>query len=188
MPEATQLTLPILGMTCANCAANVERALKRVDGVVAATVNLASDKATVELDAGRATRAELVAAVRRAGYDVVEAAAGEALEDREAAARQAEVRHQERRFLVGALFTAPLLALSMARDLGLLGMWAHASWVNWLFLALATPVQFYVGWDYYTGAYKSLRNGSANMDVLVAMGSSAAYFYSVAVLVALTLG
>ena len=57
--------------------------------------------------------------------------------------------------------------------------WAHAAWLNWLMLALATPVQFYVGWQYYVGAYKSLRNGSANMDVLVAMGSSAAYFYSV---------
>jgi P-type Cu+ transporter len=69
-----------------------------------------------------------------------------------------------------------------------LGDWAHANWVNWLFLALATPVQFYVGWDYYVGAYKSLRNGSANMDVLVAMGSSVAYFYSMAVLlIALTI-
>jgi Cu+-exporting ATPase len=76
----------------------------------------------------------------------------------------------------------------MSRDLGLLGEWSHATWVNWLFFALATPVQFYVGWDYYVGAYKSLRNRSANMDVLVAMGSSAAYFYSVAVLIALTMG
>jgi Cu+-exporting ATPase len=76
----------------------------------------------------------------------------------------------------------------MSRDLGWLGQWAHAAWVNWLFFALATPVQFYVGLDYYVGAYKSLRNGSANMDVLVAMGSSVAYIYSVAVMVALTMG
>ncbi|MCB0000065.1 MAG: copper-translocating P-type ATPase, partial [Anaerolineales bacterium] len=68
----------------------------------------------------------------------------------------------------------------------LLGMWSHEVWVNWIFLALATPVQFYVGWDYYTGAYKALRNGSANMDVLVAMGSSVAYIYSIAVLLAKT--
>jgi Cu+-exporting ATPase len=90
--------------------------------------------------------------------------------------------------IVGIIFTAPLLILSMARDFGLLGAWSHANWVNWLFLILATPVQFYVGRDYYVGAYKSLRNGSANMDVLVALGSSAAYFYSIAVLIALTLG
>ncbi|MCA9992684.1 MAG: HAD-IC family P-type ATPase, partial [Anaerolineales bacterium] len=81
-----------------------------------------------------------------------------------------------------------LFLFSMSRDLGLIGHWAHATWVNWLFLVLATPVQFYVGWDYYVGAYKSLRNGSANMDVLVAMGSSVAYFYSIAVLIALTFG
>jgi Cu+-exporting ATPase len=61
-------------------------------------------------------------------------------------------------------------------------MWSHALWVNWLFLTLATPVQFYTGWDYYVGAIKSLRNKSANMDVLIALGSSVAYFYSIAVL------
>jgi Cu+-exporting ATPase len=76
----------------------------------------------------------------------------------------------------------------MARDFGLLGAWAHQAWVNWLMMAMATPVQFYVGWDYYVGSYKALRNGTANMDVLVAMGSSAAYFYSVLVTIALTMG
>ncbi|HWQ83356.1 MAG TPA: copper-translocating P-type ATPase, partial [Anaerolineales bacterium] len=67
-------------------------------------------------------------------------------------------------------------------DLGIFGMWAHAPWVHWLMFALATPVQFYVGSQYYVGAYKALRNGSANMDVLIAMGSSAAYFYSIVVM------
>ncbi len=70
----------------------------------------------------------------------------------------------------------------MARDFGLTGLWSHAPWVNWLFFALATPVQFYTGWDYYVGSWKNLRNRTANMDVLVAMGSSTAYFYSLAVL------
>lgn len=84
--------------------------------------------------------------------------------------------------IVGLIFTVPLFVLSMARDFGLLPeMIAHAGWMNWLMLALATPVQFYVGWQYYVGGYKSLRNGSANMDVLVAMGSSAAYLYSLPV-------
>ena len=73
----------------------------------------------------------------------------------------------------------------MGRDFGVLGAWSHQPWMNWLFLALATPVQFYVGWDYYVGGFKSLRNGSANMDVLVAMGSSVAYFYSLLVTVGL---
>ena len=75
-----------------------------------------------------------------------------------------------------------LFVFSMARDFGLIGAWSHAAWVNWFFWALATPVQFYTGWDYYAGGFKSLRNKSANMDVLVAMGSSVAYFYSLAVL------
>ncbi|MDX1615112.1 MAG: heavy metal translocating P-type ATPase [Candidatus Promineifilaceae bacterium] len=184
----TTVELPLVGMTCANCASNIERALNKVDGVLEANVNYASEKATVRAIVGVASRAELAAAVRKAGYDVVEAAEDEELEDAEAAARQAEIRHQWKRFIVGAIFTTPLLILSMSRDFGLLGEWAHANWVNWFFLALATPVQFYVGKDYYTGAYKSLRNGSANMDVLVALGSTAAYLYSVVVLVALTVG
>jgi len=177
-----EVELPLLGMTCANCAATIERRLKKTDGVLDATVNLASERATVRFAPGATTRADLVAAVRRAGYDVVETAADEDAPDAEAAAREAEIAHQQRRLLVGVLFTLPLFLLSMGRDLGLLGAWAGALWVDWLFLLLATPVQFYVGADYYTGAFKSLRNGSANMDVLVALGSSVAYFYSVAVL------
>lgn len=187
VPTATA-ELALVGMTCANCANTIERRLQKTEGVLEASVNFASEKALVTYATGAATRADLVAAVRKAGYDVVEASGAEELEDAEAAAREAEVRHQQRRFLIGVIFSLPLFLLSMSRDFGLLGEWAHANWVNWLFLALATPVQFYVGWDYYVGAYKSLRNGSANMDVLVAMGSSVAYFYSVAVLIALTLG
>ena len=185
IPTAT-LELPLLGMTCANCAANIERALNKVDGVLSATVNYANEKAAVTYATGAVSRAELIAAVRKAGYDVVESDSDEDLEDAEAAAREAEIQHQKNRFLVGVIFSLPLFLFSMARDFGLVGHWAHATWVNWLFLALATPVQFYVGWDYYVGAYKSLRNGSANMDVLVAMGSSVAYFYSIAVLLAQT--
>jgi len=187
VPTAT-IELPLLGMTCANCAKTIQRTLNKVEGVLTANVNYASEKATVSYVAGLITRAELVAAVRKAGYDVVTAADGEALEDAEAAARLAEVHHEWRRLTVGILFALPLFLLSMARDFGLVGMWAHDAWVNWLFLVLATPVQFYVGWDYYVGAYKSLRNGSANMDVLVAMGSSVAYIYSVAVLLGKTFG
>ena len=97
-------------------------------------------------------------------------------------AREAEVHHEYLSFLIGVAFTLPLFLLSMGRDFGLLGMWAHAAWVNWLFWALATPVQFYTGRGFYRGGWKSLLNGAANMDVLVALGSSTAYFYSVAVI------
>lgn len=179
-----EIELPLLGMTCANCAATIERRLKKTEGVLEATVNYASEKATVRYTPGVTNRALLVAAVRQAGYDVVEMAAGEDVEDAEAAARESEIRHQWQRLIIGIIFSLPLFLLSMARDLSLIGEWSHAPWVNWLFLLLATPVQFYVGKDYYVGGYKSLRNGSANMDVLVAMGSSVAYFYSVAILLA----
>jgi Cu+-exporting ATPase len=125
--------------------------------------------------------------VERAGYGAILAPEGE-LEDAEAKARAAEIRDQSRKFWTGVAFAAPLFLLAMARDFGLVGMWAHAPWVNWLMFALATPVQLYVGWDYYVGAWKSIRNGAANMDVLVALGSSVAYAYSVVVALALSLG
>lgn len=187
IPTATT-ELPLLGMTCANCANTIERQLNKVDGVLEASVNFASERATVTYAPGAVTRPDLVAAVRKAGYDVVETEGDDDLEDAEAVARQREIQHQQKRFIVGVIFSTPLFLLSMLRDLGVLGAWSHEPWVNWLFWALATPVQFYVGWDYYVGAYKSLRNRSANMDVLVAMGSSVAYFYSVAVTIALTMG
>jgi len=183
-----RLELAITGMTCANCAATIERTLnKKVPGVLAASVNLASQKATVDYLPGQVGRADIVAAIQRAGYGVIEAEADQ-LEDSEAAARRAELRDQQRKFLVGASFTLPLFVLSMACDFGWLGAWAHAAWVNWLMLALAAPVQGYVALDYYRGAWKALRNGSANMDTLVAMGSSAAFLYGLPVSVALTLG
>jgi Cu+-exporting ATPase len=181
-----EVELPLVGMTCANCAGTIERRLKKTEGVLDATVNFASEKANVRYTPGVTNRALLVAAVRKAGYDVVETAAGEDVEDAEAAAREAEIRHQWQRLIIGTVFSLPLFLLSMARDFSWLGVWTHAPWVNWLFFLLATPVQFYVGKDYYVGGYKSLRNGSANMDVLVAMGSSVAYFYSLAVALAKT--
>ncbi len=179
VPEQT-LDLAITGMDCVNCAANVERALKKVEGVIDVQVNFASEHALVRAAPGVSWSA-LVAAVESAGYGVVQATDEEPLEDAEAAARRAEIRHNVQRVLVGALFTVPLFVLSMGRDLGVFGHWIHQGWVNWLFWALATPVQFWVGRDFYRSGYKSLRGGSANMDVLVALGSSVAYFYSVAI-------
>ena len=174
--------LPITGMTCANCALTIERTLKRLDGVVAANVNLATERASVEYLPGVVSLAAIQQAIRDVGYDVVVAGEGEAAEDVERAAREAEIRDQTRKFWIGVAFTLPLFLLSMGRDLGLLGHWAHEPWVNWLFLALATPVQFYVGGTITSAGSRACATGSANMDVLVAMGSSAAYFYSVAVL------
>ncbi len=181
--------LAITGMSCANCAATIERTLgKKVPGVVRASVNFASEAAAVEFLPGVVAPAELVRAVAEAGFGATLAAESEESEDAETAARRQETALQTRRFLVGAACTLPLFALSMARDFGLTGSWSHAAWVNWLFLALATPVQFYTGMGFYRGAAKSLRNRSANMDVLVALGSSVAFAYSLAVLLAPGLG
>ncbi len=258
MSEPKQLTLPITGMTCANCVAAVERNLKKLDGVQTAVVNLSSERATVDFDPVKLGLAQLIARVERAGYGVaigeadliikrladdndarrlenalrklegvldaqviytaekarvkyvptilsqaeirraVAASGFEALElggdaeDAEAAARQQEIATQRRLLLIGLAFTVPLFLLSMGKDFGLLpafvydpnaaphmsGMRDARPWFNWLLLALATPVQFYVGWQYYIGAFKALRNRSANMDVLIAMGTSAAFIYS----------
>jgi len=179
----------VTGMTCANCAANIERALnKKVSGIVNATVNFASERAAVEYIPGVATLQEMTAAIETAGYGVISPEEISEEEDAEQRARQAEIRNQTRKFVVGLVFALPLFVLSMSRDFGLIGPWSHAVWVNWFFWALATPVQFYTGWDYYVNGFKSLRNKSANMDVLVAMGSSVAYFYSLALIIFPILG
>jgi Cu+-exporting ATPase len=181
-----KVELPITGMTCANCAATVERTLnKKVSGVVEASVNFATERASVEYIPGVTSVADMIRAIEEAGYGVVQASEGAEvpLEDVEAKAREAEIADQTRKFWVGVAFALPLFLFSMARDFGLLGMWAHAPWVDWLFLVLATPVQFYTGWDYYVGSYHALRNRTANMDVLVAMGSSVAYVFSLVVLI-----
>ena len=186
VPEQT-VDLAITGMDCVNCAANVERALNKVNGVLEANVNFASEHATVKLAAG-IPRDALIEAVQKAGYNVVQAEDEAGLEDAEQAARQAEIRHSTRRVLIGALFTLPLMILSMSRDFHVLGAWAHETWVNYLFWVLATPVQFWVGREFYVGGYKSIRNGSANMDVLIALGSSVAYFFSIFVTLGLVGG
>ena len=182
-----QLTLPITGMTCVNCAATVERALCRTEGVAGASVNYATERAIVELSEEGATFEDLSVAVERVGYGVLQADPDE-LDDVEAAARRRELENQTRKFWIGVGFAGPLFILSMARDFGFLGSWAYAHWVNWLMFVLASPVQVYVGWDYYVGGWKALRSGSANMDVLVALGSTVAFVYSVVVVVMLSVG
>jgi Cu+-exporting ATPase len=181
-PRTSQVdVLPIIGMTCANCANTIERGVRKLPGIEAANVNLANERLSVSYDSAVVKRDDIIARIRKIGYDVPDLGADEEMEDAEAKARAMEVAHQQRRLLVGLVFSVPLFALSMGRDFGILGAWSSQSWVNYLFWALATPVQFYVGWDYYVSAFRALRIRTANMDVLVALGSSVAYFYSVLV-------
>jgi Cu+-exporting ATPase len=244
MTSSKQLTLPITGMTCANCVATVERNLKKLDGVNTAVVNLSSERATVDFDSAKLGLADMIARVQRAGYGVatgeadlvikrladdndarrlekallklegvIEAqvnyanekarvnyvptvvtqaelrraitnAGFEAVElggeadDAEAKAREREINEQFHLLIIGLIFSVPLFIFSMLRDFGILGHWAHDEWANIVMMIIATPVQFYVGWQYYVGAYTSLRNRSANMDVLIVLGSTVAYLYS----------
>ncbi len=168
--------LVIRRMSDDNDARRLEKYLKALDGVLAAQVSFATEKAHIRYVPTLVNQMDLRRAVRSAGFEVLESE-GE-LEDAEAQARQKEIDHQRRRLWVGIVFTLPLFLFSMARDLALLPHWAHDPWANGLMLALALPVQFFVGRDYYRGAVKSLLSGSANMDVLVAMGSTAAFLYS----------
>ena len=176
-----QLNLPITGMHCENCASTITRHLKKMEGILAAEVSLVTEYASVTFDTSILSEETIIDKIRDLGFDVVDA-------DEEDAARAAEFRHQQTQFAVGVIFTLPLFLISMGRDFGIIGDWAHAPWVNWLMFGLALPVQGYVAWDYYVGGAKALRNRSANMDVLVAMGSSVAFLYSLVVTMALEMG
>ena len=176
-----QINLPITGMHCENCTSTITRHLKKMEGILAAEVSLATEHAAVTFETTTLTEAAIVDKIRDLGFDVVD-------EDEEDEARAAEFRRQKLQFTVGVIFTLPLFLISMGRDMNLIGEWASAHWVNWLMFGLALPVQGYVAWDYYIGGFKALRNRSANMDVLVAMGSSVAFFYSLVVTIALTAG
>src|SRR5690606_31524453 len=206
------IDLPITGMTCAACVRNVERALHKPAGVLDVSVNLATEKATVTYLPGTVRRPVLVKAVEAAGYGVLDlsSAAPAEMEDAERAARQAEIDRQKRLVLIGAIFTIPLFVLCMARDMYMASyagssMSTHIlngtmegpnpslNWLLWsgfpfVFFLLATPVQVIVGRQYIVGAWKALKNRSANMDTLIAMGSLAAYIYSVVVLLRIIVG
>lgn len=255
MANTKHFTIPVTGMTCANCVATVERNLKKVDGVERVSVNLSSERANIDIDPNVTELDAIVNRVKQSGYDV---ATGDAdliihrmsddndarrlektllqydgiqkanvsftserarityiptiinqsdirkivtksgfeavdidgnFQDVEQQAREKEIAKQRHYLVVGVIFTVPLFIISMARDFGFLPpILAQSMFLDLFMWVLATPVQFYVGWQYYTGAYKALRNLTANMDVLIVMGSSAAYFYSVAVVLGLIPG
>ncbi|MDC3418133.1 heavy metal translocating P-type ATPase [Aquibacillus salsiterrae] len=174
-------TLAITGMTCAACATRIEKGLNKVDGVVKANVNLANEKANVEFVSGKTNIDQLLAAVKKAGYSAK--VAGDSNADTEKEAREAEYKKQRNKFWLGVLFSIWFLP-QMISDLGMeygfnVGFQFHIN--PWIQLLLATPVQFYIGGHFYRDAYNALRGGSANMATLVALGTSAAYFYSLVV-------
>ena len=174
-------TIPIIGMTCASCVARVERALSKPQGVLSADVNLATEKATVTYVAGQATYDDLVAAVRGAGYEVAPAetveAGAEPAVTAEEAARAAAYRRLKQKVVVGFAFSIVIFVGTMQPHwFPFLPEWLHNGYLLW---ALASVVQFWVGRQFYTTAWSALKHGTTTMNTLVAMGSSAAYLYSV---------
>lgn len=170
-----KIELDIFGMTCAACSTRIEKVLNKMEGV-SATVNLAAETASVELTSGLASIDDVIARIKKLGFD----GKPRVEKDEKERQKQDEIADKTRKLIISIILSIPLLY----------SMVFHAPWNHglpmpdfimnpWFQMALATPVQFYVGWQFYVGAYKSLRNKSANMDVLVALGTSAAYFYSV---------
>ena len=173
MPESIEhADLQISGMTCVACAARIEKVLNRMPEVSAA-VNFATEKARIDFNPQSANIPALIAAVQRAGYDA------HPLRDfaAEREIRAQAYRHERTQFVIALLLTAPLLL-----EMGLMFVGLHTMMPVWLQWLLATPVQFWIGKRFYTGSWHSLRGGGANMDVLVALGTSAAYVLSCAML------
>ena len=169
--------LPVRGMSCASCVEKVEHALSGVDGVLRANVNLASERATVEALATTPVSA-LRRAVREAGYEAPEVE-GEAAEDYERAARAREIATLRRKLIVGTVLSLPVLWGSL-HHMGLHQIWIPELLKSWYVqLALATPVQFWVGWQFYRGAWAMAKHRTTDMNTLIAVGTSAAYLYSV---------
>ena len=176
MPTDTRLDVPVKGMHCAACVGKVERALAGVPGVEKAQVNLATERATVWIDPARAGVPDLRRAVAAAGYTVPEETAPSPA--RERAEKAAGDRALRRKVVVGAALSLPVLLGSMHE----LFPWAPA-WLRnpWLLLALTTPVQFWVGWEFHVAFLRELRHRAASMSTLVSIGTNAAYFFSLAV-------
>jgi P-type Cu+ transporter len=162
----------------------IERSFEEIEGILGISINISSDKILVQYIPTLISQLDIRKHLKKLGFDVL--TLGDDAVDSEEQARNKEVKQQKQLLIVGLIFTIPLFLISMGRDLGIVpARFGGQEWFNWVMLFLATPVQFYVGAQYYIGAYKAIRNGSANMDVLIAMGSSVAYFYSLLIILGL---
>ncbi len=195
-PVSEEVSIGISDMTCSNCAETNEDALEALPGVVSAKVNYATDEGVVRYNPNDMDLGSLYEAIEGAGYTPVRedegdegASAGESSADRRDAARQAEIRRQRNLTILGAVLSTPLIFFMLEHLLfdELLGDTLLGLPLGWVMFGLATPVQYFLGKEFYENSYKALvKNRTANMDVLIALGSSTAYFYSVAVLFGFT--
>jgi P-type Cu+ transporter len=177
--DAPRLDLPVKGMHCAACVDKVERALRSVPGVTDASVNLATERARVELGPEPAALGQLRAAVAAAGYAIPEEiAVTPESREREQAERAREIARLRAKLVVGALLAGPVLIGSMTELFPWTPAWLRDPWVLWL---LTTPVQFWVGGQFHAAFLRELRHRTTSMNTLVSIGTNAAYFFSVAV-------
>lgn len=167
--------LDVFGMTCAACSTRIEKVLNKMNGIKQATVNLATETAMIEYYPSIANSAEIIERIQKLGYDAKDKIQRKTKEQY----KEEQLKDKKRKFWMSVAFSIPLLYTMLAHipwDIGL--PMPHFLMNPWFQLIVATPVQFYIGGQFYDGAYKALRNKSTNMDVLVALGTSAAYFYS----------
>jgi P-type Cu+ transporter len=172
-----KIELPITGMQDQTDALLLEKKLAKQEGVLTVNVGFGNERATLEYIPGMTSVAELAGVIRKAGFDIIQVADTEEAEDVEANVRADELNKQKNLLMIGLFFTIPLIAYSMMRDFRIVSF----KYDQIAMLIAATFVQFVVGWHFYIGAFKSLRFGSANMDVLIVLGSSVAYFSSLLV-------
>jgi P-type Cu+ transporter len=173
-------TLPIQGMTCASCVNRVEKALRSVKGVVKANVNFATSRASVEYIPGDLAIRDLKQAVKEAGYEVLEVKEEDIVE-KERLAREAELSKLKAKFITGAFLLAPILILMYGAPLLERGVGLSRQTNFFIQFLLATPVQFWAGWQFYVGFWKALKHKTSDMNTLIAVGTSAAYLYSLIV-------
>jgi|Deesub1362A_J573_1020465.scaffolds.fasta_scaffold01106_2 Cu+-exporting ATPase len=178
--STSRITIPIKGMSCAACVGKVQKALSSLEGVISVSVNLATERATVEYNPLQVGMRDFKKAIKERGYDVVELTPGEDIVEKEKRQRDEELRRLKRKFTTGVVLTIPLFVLVYWDRIGLSAIVDIPRQVNFfLQLIIETPVQFWVGWQFYTGAIKAARHRTTNMNTLIAVGTSAAYIYSV---------
>lgn len=170
--ETEKLEFAIYGMTCAACSSRIEKVLSKMDGVVKAVVNLPNETATVTYYRNVVTERDVIEKIKAIGYDA-KVRNEKASTDTH---KEKEMKKMQWKLIISAILSAPLLLTMLDH---LFGIAVPNIFMNpWFQFALATPIQFIIGWQFYVSAYKNLKTKSANMDVLVALGTSAAYFYS----------
>ncbi len=182
-PQKT--TFKVTGMTCASCVSQVEKALRGLSGVVSVNVNLASEKATVEYDAGKVGMEDFRKVVEGAGYGVGEEIDAESIVESDVvlASANKEILTLRSKLLFSGVMGAYMMIIAIAELYG--GSWLPSFFSNhYILWVLATPVQFWAGWQFYRGTWGALKHKTSNMNTLIAVGTSAAYFYSVVAILA----